>query len=342
MINWTSYSKRFKAEAKNLGFDSVYIQEALSYAKNLHDKGLPIIYDQEHLAKLIGIDSMYFHSMSNDPTGFYRTFYIKKRNGKKRRIDEPLPDLKSIQQWVLTKILYKLPANKFIKSYIPGSSIKDNARLHRGQKAVMTIDLRNYFASIKIERIIWFYRTLGYCDAVAVMLANLCCLNKSLPQGAPTSPYLSNLITSAMDEKLSSFAREKKIRYTRYADDIVFSGFIRPGRILNRVRYYAKLEGLRVNDSKTKIMTKNNRQQVTGIVVNEKLQTPRSYRNEIRKEIYYINKYGLDSHLNFIGETRCRYLSHLLGKINYVRFVNPKDANVGKYFDQLKSYFPNK
>ena len=191
-MTWEDCVRNLRRKEKGTG----NFNERLEYAKVLFDHKLPIICDQKDLAIFIGFDEEYLHRMSNSPKHFYRTFYILKKNGKKRRIDEPSPDLKKVQRWILTNILYKLPASRYSKAYIPSKSLRDNARFHRGTKKVLTIDLKDYFNSVKIGRVICFFRTIGYNDPVAVMLSNLCCYRGCLPQGAPTSPYLSNLITA--------------------------------------------------------------------------------------------------------------------------------------------------
>ena len=146
-----------------------------------------------------------------------------------------------------------------------------------------------------------------------------------------------------MDEKLASFVIPKGIRYTRYADDLTFSGDMDPGEIIQKVRYHAKFHGLTVNCKKIRVRKNNCRQMVTGIVVNEKLQAPRKYRDKIRQEVYYINKYGLDSHLEHIGETRKNYLKHLIGKANYVKNINKNDQRIDDYLAILNDqYYKNK
>jgi RNA-directed DNA polymerase len=337
-MDWDSYKKSFRIMANRAGKNELYISACLAYAQKLVNNNLPVIYDQNHLAKLIGINSEYLHAMSNSQKKFYRTFYINKKNGRLRRIDEPLPDLKAVQGWILREILYKIPVSKYAKGYIKGTSLKDNARFHKNQRTLINIDMENFFPNIKFGRIFHMFISLEYSRPVAVFLANLCCYRNSLPQGAPTSPYLSNIIASNLDRKISLYTNNLKLRYTRYADDISVSGEMNVQDVIYSVKSFIESEGFKFNKEKIRVSNTGARQIVTGIVVNEKLQAPRNYRDEVRKEMFFIEKYGLENHIEYIGEKRKRYLEHLIGKINYIRFVNPNDKNVDKYMDILTKY----
>src|SRR5699024_7743707 len=123
--------------AKNEGHDSLYINKWLSYAKNLYNNKLPIIYDSYHFSNLIGLDYTYLMAASNSPKHFYRRFKIPKRSGGERVIHEPLPDLKEIQKWIVNEILSKIEVSEYSKAYRSNSSIKDNARFHIGQKTLL-------------------------------------------------------------------------------------------------------------------------------------------------------------------------------------------------------------
>ena len=337
-MRWDVYEKNFKQHAEMRGMPSEKINEWVKYANNLFSKDLPIIYDQTHFALLLGIDNEYLHSMSNAPEFFYRTFYIKKRNGKLRRIDEPLPDLKRVQSWILTEILYRIPCSRFAKAYIPGTSIKDNTRFHKKQKIVMAVDVKNFFPSIKSGYILGVFLAVGYNLPTAVLLTRLCCLRECLPQGAPTSAYLSNLVMLRFDEVISQYCISHNIRYTRYADDLTFSGDFDIAAMLFQVDRELKYLNLKRNPDKLKIMRSHNSQRATGIVINEKQQLPREYRMKIRQEVHYIQEFGLDDHLAHIGESRSNYINHLLGKIQYALFINPKDEKMKSYWAIIHAY----
>lgn len=336
-MRWETYEKRFREAAQSENLKPEKLQQLLSYAKTLHSSNCPIVFDQTHLSLLIGIDNEYLHSMSNAPEYFYRTFYIKKRNGKKRRIDEPLPDLKKVQSWILTEILYKKPCSKFAKAYIPKISIKENVRFHKNRKVVVTIDIKDFFPSIKSGHVLNVFLSMGYNLPVAMLLTCLCCYNGCLPQGAPTSAYLSNLVMNHFDDNISKYCVPKDIRYTRYADDMTFSGDFDIAALLNLVDSELKVFNMYRNPKKLKVMRNYTSQKVTGIVVNEKIQVTKEYRMKIRQEIHYIQKFGLNNHLEHIGENRTNYLCHLKGKIEYALFVNPKDEKMREYLEFLQS-----
>lgn len=330
-MRWDLYEPRFRDLAERQGILDKNINEYLAYAENLYKKNLPVIFDHTHLSLLIGIDNEYLHRISNAPKYFYRTFHIKKRNGKLRRIDEPLPDLKKVQTWILKEILYKIPCSKFAKAYVPKTSIKDNTRFHKKQKIVLTLDIKDFFPSIKSGYVLNLFLSCGYNLPVAVFLTRLCCLNESLPQGAPTSAYLSNLVLKKFDYNISEYCKKNNIRYTRYADDLTFSGDFDIASVLFLVDTELKYLNLKRNNKKVKVMRNNSRQCVTGIVVNDIQQLCREYRMKIRQEVHFIEKFGLDDHLAHIGEQRVNYVEHLSGKINYVLSVNPKDEKMQEY-----------
>ncbi|MGF3226964.1 retron St85 family RNA-directed DNA polymerase [Facklamia sp. P12932] len=336
---WIIYKENFKQEAFKNKKSKEYIYFNLNYAENLAKKDLPIIYNPDHLGKLIGIKSSYFFKVTNKTTLFYRKFSIKKRNGKKRIIHEPLPNLKIIQKWILKNILYKLEVSKFAKAYTPNVSIKDNVRFHRNQKYVLKLDIKNFFGSLSEKQVYKIFRNLGYFNDVSVLLTKLCTLNGHLPQGASTSAYLSNLILLDFDKTVSSFCKKRNIRYTRYADDLSFSGSFNHKALLNFINYQLKLLSLELNHSKTRLLKQQQSQIITGIVVNQKIQVSRNYRKKIRLEIYYINKFGLYEHLKHIGakvEAKA-YLRSLYGKICYCLFINPNDLKMEFYKDFIEN-----
>lgn len=154
-----------------------------------------------------------------------------------------------------------------------------------------------------------------------------------LPQGAPTSPALSNIYLRKFDESLGSYCQDKAMRYTRYADDlsISFKKKQSPDAVISFVNDGLIKLRLKLNESKTKVMEPSSRQVVTGIIVNDKIQIPRYKRKQIRLEVFFINKFGLANHLKRTNNNKANYLKHLLGKINYALYVNPKDEEMKDY-----------
>ena len=335
-MNWNEYENNYIRLAKLNSKSDEYCIKQLEYAKRLFEQDLPVIYNQEHLCRLVGYAEEYVYAISNSPNCFYRTFSILKKNGKERVINEPLPSLKEIQDWILKEILVKISISPYAKAYVTGRSIKDNARFHRRQNKVLTMDLKNFFPSITFGRILNVFKKVGYRESVAVMLANLCCLNNELPQGAPTSPALSNIIASGLDYKIADFLKGKDVRYTRYAGDLTFSGDFNEGDMIKNIERIVCRQGFNVNHSKTRVRKRNQRQEVTGVVVNEKLQVSRELRRRIRSDAYYIEKYGLSSHMDRTNQNKRNYLYYLIGISSYALFINPYDDKMKKYLNVFK------
>ena len=337
-MEWNEYKVTFCKIAKKNGKSEEYCEECMIYAQNLWVNKIPIIYTQEHLCALLGYLPIYVYAAANSPERFYRQFSIPKKNGGIRIISEPLPNLKEIQKWILKNILYNLKVSAYAKAYIPGKSIKDNVRFHRRQKKVLSLDIKSFYDCLTNWMVFQLFMENGYNESVAMMLTGLCCLNGSLPQGAPTSAALSNLLMKKFDEIVGKYCKEQEIRYTRYADDMTFSGDFDEVQVIRFIRKNLKSMGLKLNKTKPRVRKQGQQQEVTGIVVNYKTQVPKTVRKEIRKNMYYIQKYGLESHLNYIGTERKNYIGHLMGQISYALFINPKDREMKRYKHILEEY----
>jgi RNA-directed DNA polymerase len=336
-MDFSQYKTDFTIEATKKGFSNRNIQHCLDYAEVLISKDLPVIYNPSHLSELVGYKKIFLKKAALHPSYFYRDFEILKNNGKKRPISEPLPSLKEIQNWILKNIINKVPVSAYAKAYKAKTRLSENLKYHIKQPKVLTIDLENFFNSIPFEAIEKVFVTLGYSKMVSNLLAKLCTKENTLPQGAPTSPYLSNLVLKEVDNIISDFCKARKIRYTRYADDLSFSGDFDTDELLYKVTKTMEDIHLKVNESKTKLMTPDKRQTVTGIVVNEKPQVVFQKRNALRQELFYIKKFGLEEHKVYKEIKQAHYLEHLLGKINFVLQINPKDAEFIAYKSFLKS-----
>ncbi|WP_051929384.1 reverse transcriptase domain-containing protein [Flavobacterium sp. 83] len=330
-MDFTQYKESFTEEAHKMGYIEQNIEHCLEYAEVLFSHDVPVIYNPSHLSLLLGYKKEYLKKVSLFPRYFYRDFEILKKNGSKRLISEPLPSLKEIQIWILRNILYKVAISPFAKAYKPNVCILENLRFHKNQPKVFTLDLEHFFPSITIEKVEKEFRELGYSKMVSKLLSRLCTKDGSLPQGAPTSPYLSNLIFKDADEAISDYCKQHKIRYTRYADDLSFSGDFNENKLLHKVTEVIEKLNLKINKNKTKLMMPNTRQTVTGIVVNEKPQVVFYKRNDLRQAMYYIKKFGFQEHREYKEIDQKNYLEHLLGKINFVLQINPRDTEFISY-----------
>lgn len=340
-MDYSKYEQLFRKKALDAGYSEDNILRCLSYAEKLLSRKLPIIYNSSHLAALVGYKRSYIKRAIHHSTYFYRTYYIKKKNGKKREISEPLPSLKKIQEWILDNILYVRKNNRFAKAYIPKRTILDNIKFHIGQSKVVCMDIKNFFPSIHIESIQSIFIEFGYSLRVAEVLSKLCCLDGYLPQGAPTSPQLSNIYMHSFDNTVSKYCIANQIHYTRYADDLTFSGDFDEIELVSFVSENLKVLNLAINPEKTKVMTQNMQQIVTGIVVNKKPQVSKEKRKKLRQDIYYIKKFGLKSHLEKIKCSKSNYLKHLIGVVNYFIFVNPEDETLKKDKEYLIDLYNN-
>ena len=339
MSDFDKYSKEFTSKALQNGYSQENIDKCLKYSKVLLDKNLPIIYNEYHFGSLVGYKSKYIKKASFGTPFFYRYFAIKKKNGNIRTIAEPLPSLKEIQDWILNEILYKIKVSRYAKGFVPKKGLKDHLRYHKTEKQILTLDIEDFFGSIKFDSIFKMFKSFGYSNDISKILTQLCTLEYKLPQGAPTSPYITNIILIPFDDKISSYCKENNLKYTRYADDLAFSGEFDSIKLISFVKQQLKELDLKLNKDKTLLMKRNVQQIVSGVVLNDKIQVPKASRNKIRNEMFYIKKYGLENHLSQINEYRENYLLHLIGKINYLLSLNPKDdefINYKKYLYSIK------
>jgi retron-type reverse transcriptase len=179
------------------------------------------------------------------------------------------------------------------------------------------------------------------------MLAKLCCLNEALPQGAPTSPAISNLVMKDFDNILGQWCNDREITYTRYCDDLTFSSDKPLGAVYKKAKSMLFKFGFEINEKKTRFIKNTNRQSVTGITVNEKLSVSRDYKRSLRAELHAVFKFGLcDAMLRKTGEKYVsgstaqplRYLDSLEGKVRFVLSVEPENAYFLKALADIKAF----
>lgn len=297
----------------------------------------------------IAIKNLLF--ITNDPEGQYNTIYITKSNGKKREINKPDCFLKKFQKAIYKNILLHIPISDYAAAYKKGSSLKDSTAVHIGKPMVLKLDIKNFFGSILYKTVQEMFLKQGYDYFMATTLATLCCYKGSLPQGTSTSPAISNIVMREFDEKMAEFCNGKDIAYTRYSDDMTFSGDFDKNEIISFAENNLADLGFILNKKKTRLIKQGQRQTVTGIVVNEKQQLPKDYRKQIRQEIYYCRKYSVKSHILHANLTAYirpngdvyykEYLLNLYGRINYVLQINPVDSEMLEYKSIAKSAVDN-
>jgi retron-type reverse transcriptase len=175
-----------------------------------------------------------------------------------------------------------------------------------------------------------------YAEPIRILLTMLCYHKDALPQGAPSSPAITNIILYDFDERVGQWCRARSITYTRYCDDMTFSGSFDEKIIEEFVKNELHKMGFFLNEKKTVVAENGRRKTVTGIVVNDKLNVSADYRRKIRQELFYIKKYTLKSHTEKLGTTDTKaYLQSLLGRINYVLSINPNAKDFEGYKNDI-------
>lgn len=278
------------------------------------------------------------YAIGNNVENNYKVYKIKKRSHGYRTIYAPNKTLKYIQRQILNNILNNKSISKYATAYHKGISLRDNAIPHINKDVVLKLDIKNFFESISFGDV---YNACFAIDSfpksVGMLLTYLCTYSDHLTQGSPTSSYISNLVMKEFDEGLGSWCEENNISYTRYSDDMTFSGRFNPSEVIIKVKKMLHKLSLELNDKKVHVVYKSARQDVTGITVNEKVQVNIKYRKDIRKDVYYIRKFGLSSHLERcnIKNNKDKYLDTLYGKILYALQINSNDKEFIEYKDYI-------
>lgn len=305
------------------------------YNQRLTDNNVPVIYNLRHLRQLLGIHKSAQDRLFGDKKcDSYGVFHIPKKNGGLREIEAPNEELKRIRLWIKENILDKFSVSQFAKGFVKGVSIYDNAVQHTGKELVVNIDLKDFFPSIQYREIYKIFKYIGYTDSVSKLLTNLCTNARSvLPQGSPASPTISNLVSLKLDKRLGRLADKIGASYTRYADDITFSGKKTIQKYIELIRKIIYEEGYEINEGKFRLQYAHQRQEVTGLIVNKEVAIPQKRINELENAIYYCKKYGVVDHMSHIGCEKGFYKEHLYGLAYYIKMVNPEKGL--KYLLQL-------
>jgi hypothetical protein len=242
----------------------------------------PASFGEQAVARLVSKDRRRLAWLAYHKPDAYVAHRVPKRGGGERVLHEPCAALKFVQRTILREILDEVILHQGCHGFRPGRSIVTNARAHEGKDMVVCLDIRDFFPTITFPRVFGFFRSLGLPPGDAGLLARLTTWEGRLPQGAPTSPQLANVICRKMDRRLFGLAAAAGAAYTRYADDLTFSGPASILKILPTARRIAAEEGFRIAEEKTRIMRKGSRQKVCGVVVNRKAALPRETRRRIR------------------------------------------------------------
>jgi retron-type reverse transcriptase len=320
--------------------------ERISRIDDLRHAGLPVLSTPAELAQAMGLPIprlrwLAFHAEVATRT-HYVHFTVPKKSGGQRVLSAPHRTMARTQRWIFEQIVTKLPAEPAVHGFLPRRSILTNARPHAGRAVVVNLDLESFFPSIGFPRVRKVFERVGYSPAVATILALLCteCPRKKvvfsgttyhvatgprgLPQGACTSPGLSNQVARRLDRRLTGLATKLGLTYTRYADDLTFSGGedleSRIGYLMARVRHITQDEGFTVHESKTRVLRQSTAQMVTGLVVNDRPGVRRAEVRRLRAILHRARTEGLER------QNRGNlpdFAAWLRGKIAFVRMARP-------------------
>jgi RNA-directed DNA polymerase len=323
------------------------------------------LQNRNEIAQLLGVTTkqLNFHLYVLPAEKKYKVFTVPKKSGGTRQISAPASPIKVIQRnlkQVLETVYKPKPSTH---GFVIGRSIVSNARLHKKRRYVLNVDLENYFPTIHFGRVRGMFMGNPYHlnDEVATILAQICCHNGVLPQGAPTSPIISNMICARLDAKLQQLAKEHLCTYSRYADDITFStnrsrfpsalahlSEIGQVEIGNELSLVIEENGFHINPKKTRLQGKQQRQEVTGLTVNKYPNIERRYVKQIRAILHAWKKFTLESTAqnyfeNYAGQKysdpqgyRPPFQRIVFGKIQFVGMVKGKNNPV--YLGLLREF----
>lgn len=321
------------------------LDRTVSDVERLRATNLPVAHTALELATAIGVSlaELRFLAFSREvsTTTHYRRFTIPKRSGGERVISAPMPRLKHVQHWILEHVLEPVALADPAHGFVPGRSTVTNAIDHVGAAVVINIDLKDFFPTVTYRRVKGLFVKLGYSEQVATVLGLVCSEpdivestldgvtyyvargSRRLPQGAPTSPAITNILCRRLDNRIAGYARVHGLTFTRYADDLTLSSKDRAidvGAVLGFVRRTVAAEGFAVHPDKVRVVRRGRRQEVTGIVVNEKPGVVRAELRRFRALLYQIEKDGPEGKKWGHGGD---VLSAALGFASYVAMVDP-------------------
>lgn len=298
----------------------------------LKNFGLPLIRTVNDMAEYTRVSPQLVRYLSYRANFLYKRYEIPKKDGTMRIIAQPSRELKAMQAWILRNILDKLSSSENCKGFELGCSILDNAAPHVGANFVLNVDLKDFFPSIIASKVYGIFSTIGYSKKIAALLTNLTVFDGRLPQGAPTSPKLANLICLKLDARIQGYAGPRGLVYTRYADDISISAQTIK-KLMNARSILGKIissEGLAINLRKTSLQGTMRRKEITGLVLTDsRVGIGRAAARKIRAEIFHL----------FTG--RSAEFSHVNGMLAYVHSVDKTTyKRLWHYIDGLTVKFP--
>jgi len=253
--------------------------------------GLPVIQTVDDFSLITHVSKYTIYQLSKHADKYYKTYTIPKKSGKPRKICQPSKKLKGLQSWILVNILDKLKVSNSCKGFEKGTSIAKNAEPHKGANAVLSIDLKDFFPTVKRNQIYSIFKTIGYNTTISAILTNICTFEGVLPQGSPCSPKLANLSAWTLDVRIQGYVGKKGITYTRYADDLSFSALIpsKLVKIIPMIKSIIKNENFEVNPIKTRVAGPSRAKKVTGLIIaDDSFGVGKCKYKELRAKIYHL------------------------------------------------------
>ncbi|MFO0652201.1 MAG: reverse transcriptase family protein [Polyangiales bacterium] len=343
-----AYATYRKANVVHLGEGvSAGLQDVKSDTAELTKRHLPVLARSQDVAMVLGITLPQLRWLTYHRRGatvvHYHRYEIPKKTGGRRAISAPKKRLAAAQRWVFLNILNKLSIDARAHGFVRHRSIITNATPHVGKRVVVNLDLKDFFPSVTFRRVKGLFKKFGYSEHVATVLSLLCTEPprvattldgkvyhvalgaRVLPQGACTSPAITNLLCDRLDKRLAGLAKRHGFTYTRYADDLTLSGdkATAAGRILRSAREILKSEGFVENPAKTRVMRASQRQEVTGVTVNQRVTVPRDEYRLLRATLHNAAKHGLASQNR---EGVPNFAAHLKGRVEFACMVDPERA----------------
>lgn len=299
--------------------------------------GLPVIQSLDDFSMHIHISKYTIYQLSNYSDRYYKTYEIFKKSGKKRTICQPCKKLKGLQSWILVNILNKIKVSNSCKGFEKHSSILDNAIPHKGANSILSIDLKDFFPTITSKQVYNIFKTIGYNKLISTIFTNICTYNGILPQGSPCSPKLANLTAWTLDNRIQGYVGKRGITYTRYADDLTFSG-LNPDKVVKIIPMIKTIivsECFIINHSKTRIAGAARSKIVTGLVISDdNIGIGKQRYRELRAKIHHLTL--------LIEKGNTKLLNEVRGWLSYLNSVDKKRLSKAiKYIKELSEKYPD-
>jgi retron-type reverse transcriptase len=298
---------------------------------------LPVIKSMDDFSEITHISKYTLYQLSKNSDKYYKTYVVPKKAGKVRIISQPSKKLKGLQSWILINILNRLKVSPSSKGFEKGNSILDNTIVHKGANALLTIDIKDFFPSIQRKQVYNIFSAVGYNSTIATILTNLCTHIGVLPQGSPCSPKLANLVVWKLDLRIQGYVGKRGINYTRYADDLSFSG-LTPSKVIKimpMIKQIVQNEHFEINYSKTRMAGTARAKIVTGLIISdEQIGIGKNKFKVLRSKIHYLTLPA--------EQTNEKLLYEVIGWLSYLNSVDKtRFAKANKYVEKLTEKYPD-